>query len=179
MKKIAFTLCALALLAACNNASDETTTTTGDTTMTTTTAPAGPTDTAQARRDLTAILDSMHQSFTRRDASYIDRYMTEDGLYMGTDPTEILTRADFRNYQDTALKNPSFNPQLNVRERIIRIHGASANLVEQYMAPGLSQKVMLRNVAHARYENGRWMVDMLTYNVIPKNEDFPKIERAL
>lgn len=177
MKKIAVTLCALALLTACNNASDETTTTTGDTSMTTT--AAGPSDTAQARRDLTAILDSMHHSFVRRDASYIDRYMTEDGLYMGTDPIEILNRTEFRRYQDSALKDPAFNPQLNVRERIIRIHGASANLVEQYMAPGLSQKLMLRNVAHARYENGRWVVDMLTYNVIPKNEDFPKIEKVL
>lgn len=177
MKKIALSLCALALLVACNDTSNQNSATTTDTSATTT--ATGPSDTAQARRDLTAILDSMHQSFTRRDASYIDRYMTADGLYMGTDPTEVLTRADFRNYQDTALKNPAFNPQLNVRERIIRIHGASANLVEQYMAPGLSQKLMLRNVAHARYENGRWVIDMLTYNVIPKNEDFPKMERAL
>lgn len=178
MKKIAVSFCVLALVTACNNGTDDTNNMQGDTSVSASTA-AAPADTAQARRDLTTILDSMHRSFTRRDVSYIDRYMAQDGLFMGTDPGEILNFSELRAYQEKMFKDTTFNVTLNVRERIIRIHGASANLVEQYSAPGVSQKLMLRNVAHARYENGRWVIDMLTYNVIPKNEDFPKIDRAL
>lgn len=177
MKKIVVSFCVILLIAACNTVPDNKNATNEDSSVVgTATLPA---DTVQARRDLTLILDSMHSSFTRRDVSYIDRYMATDGLFMGTDPGELLNFGDFRAYQESMFKDASLNVELNIRERIIRIHGGSANLVEQYTAPGITQKLMLRNVAHARYENGRWVIDMLTYNVIPKNEDFPKIERAL
>lgn len=178
MKKIVLSLSVLALLAACNNASENDTATTEDTAGMA--ISSGPTDTAQARKDLTTMLDSMHSAFVRKDPSYVDRYMTQDGIYMGTDPGEIYDFNGFRDFaarsfQDTTIKSW----QLNVSQRIIQIHGASANLVEQYTAPGLTGKLIFRNVGHARYENGRWMMDMLTYNVIPRNEDIPKIDQAL
>ncbi len=177
MKKFAFSFCALALIAACNTGSDNTNAKRNDTSSVSTAAL--PSDTAQARKDLTLILDSIHSSFTRGDASYIDRYLSQDGLYMGTDPGELLNFSELRAYQDSTFKDTTINLELNIMDRIIRIHGGSANLVEQYTAPGLIRKLMLRNVYHARYENGRWVIDMLTYNVIPKNEDFPKIEKVL
>lgn len=179
MKKITFSLAALLLLIACNTASDETTVTDSEDTTVTTTA-AGPTDTAQARRDLTALLDSMNSAFVRGDAGFVDRYTAKDGVYMGTDPSEVWTFDEYRRYSDQTFKDTAFkNFTFNVTRREIRIHGASANLVEQYYAPVYSKKLMFRTVAHARYENGRWLLDMVTYNAIPKNEDFPKMEKVL
>ena len=177
MKKILVSFFVLLLIAACNTVPDNINATNEDSSVVD--SASLPADTAQARRDLNIILDSMHNSFTRRDVSYIDRYMAKDGLFMGTDPGELLNFGEFRAYQASMFKDTTLNVELNIQERIIRVHGGSANLVEQYTAPGISQKLMLRNVAHARYENGRWVIDMLTYNVIPKNEDFPKIDRAL
>ena len=177
MKKIVVSFCVILLIAACNTTPNKTIATNEDSSVID--SAILPADTAQARRDLTLILDSMHNSFTRRDVSYIDHYMAKDGLFMGTDPGELLNFSDFRAYQVSMFMDTTLNVELNIKERIIRVHGGSANLVEQYMAPGISQKLMLRNVAHARYEKGRWVIDMLTYNVIPKNEDVPKIDRAL
>lgn len=178
MKKIVLSLSLLALLVACNNASKDNTTATADSTGATTHTTA--VDEGQARKDLTAILDSIKASFTRRDPGFVDKYMTEDGLYMGTDPGEVYNFKEFREFSEKSFKDTSVKSyEFDMSKREIRIHGTSANMVEQYRVPGFSQKLMFRNVAHARYENNRWLVDMFTFNVIPKNEDIPKIDKAL
>lgn len=178
MKKIILSLSVLALLAACNNASENKTASTGDTAGMA--MSSGPTDTVQARKDLEKILDEMHDMFTKKDVGYIDKYMAKDGIFFGTDPGEVWNFDELRKYtaeqfKDTTIKSWEFNTV----KRVIRVNGPSANMVEQFYLPGLSKKLMWRTVAHAHYENGRWLMDMLTYNAIPKNDDLRKIEQAL
>ncbi|HEY1112633.1 MAG TPA: nuclear transport factor 2 family protein [Chitinophagaceae bacterium] len=177
MKKNLLFLTVLALLFACNNASETGNINTEDTSPAA--GNAGPADTAQARKDLNVLLDSIDNAFKRKDMAFMN-YMSKDGIYMGTDPGEIMNYDDFHNFsiqsfRDTTIKTYDFT----VNRREIRIHGASANFAEQYFFPAISTKVMVRNVGHARYENNRWIVDMYTFNVVPKNEDLLRMDKVL
>lgn len=177
MKNTILFFSAVLLLVACNNETTEHTAFFGGIGTGSQTATI---DTAKARKDLNKMLDNMRDEFSRKSVGYIDKYMAKDGLFMGTDPSELWNFEEMRHYTTEQFKDTNFKSfDYKVEQRIIRIHGTSANLVEQFMLPGLSSKLMFRNVAHARYEKGRWVVDMLTYNVVPKNEDFLKIEKVL
>jgi hypothetical protein len=137
-------------------------------------------DTAQARQDLNTMADELHRLFKNKDLAFVDKYMAKDGIYMGTDPSEILNYDDFRAYQQQMLNDPAVNiPDYKISRRDIVIHGTSALIIDQFLFPDISEKVMLRNISHARHENGKWVVDMYSWNFIPKNEDIPKIDRAL
>lgn len=176
MKQIMLSFTVVLLLVACNNEMNDHTSFFGIGT----TPNTASIDTARARKDLSKMLDSIHSSFSRKDVGYVDKYMAKDGLFMGTDPGELwsfneLRTAAVQQFRDTSINSFDYK----VDQRIIRINGTSANLVEQFNLPALSTKMMFRTVGHARYEKGRWVIDMLTYNAVPKNEDLQKIDRAL
>lgn len=177
MRKIIFPVIAMMLLLACTESDKPTSQVAEDNSTPVTQAVV---DTAKARQDLNAMADDIHNLFKKKDIAFVDKYMAKDGIYLGTDPTEILTYDEFRDYEqqmfsDTALKIPDYK----IARREIVVNGPSAIIIDQYFFPDISEKVMLRNISHARHENGKWMVDMFSWNFIPKNEDVPKINKAL
>lgn len=137
-------------------------------------------DTVKARHELNAMADEVHSSIKKKEVGFIDKYMTTDGIYIGTDPGEIWSFNTFKSnmesqYKDTAMKISDYP----ITRRDIVLHGASAIIVDQFMIPEMTNKIMIRNISHARYENGKWMFDLYSWNLIPKNEDIPKINKAL
>ncbi len=137
-------------------------------------------DTAKARQELVAMADDVHNLLKQKDISFIDKYMSKDGIYLGTDPNEVMTFSDFRDniqkmVKDTATKFADYT----ISRREIKINGPSAVVIDQYMFSEISRKVMVRVIGYARYQDGKWMFDMYSWNVIPKNEDLPKINKAL
>lgn len=137
-------------------------------------------DTAKARQELSAMADEIHSLFKKKDIAFVDKYMAKDGIYLGTDPNEILTFDELRDYEQQMFNDTSVNiPDYKISRREIVVNGPSAIIVDQYYFPDISKKVMLRNISHARHENGKWLIDMFSWNFIPKNEDVPKIDQAL
>lgn len=137
-------------------------------------------DTVQARRDLNTLADDIHSTFKKKDISYIEKYMSRNGIYLGTDPSEILNYNDYKSYMqqmvsDTALSISDYT----ISRRDISINGKSALIIDQLIMPEISKKLMVRNICHANLENGKWVVDMYAWNFIAKNEEIPKIEKAL
>jgi hypothetical protein len=177
MKKFFLFLSVLATVYACNNSSKNETNATDSSVVSMNTEP---TDSAQAHKDLGTLMDSVDNAFKRKDISFIENYMTKDGLYMGTDPDEIQNYDEYHNYIVNAMKDTTMKSwDFNVTRRIINAKGSSAIIVEQFMFPAISNKVMLRTISHARYENNKWVIDMHSYNVIPKNADLAKIDKVL
>jgi hypothetical protein len=177
MKKFLLFISVLVTAFACNNASKNETNATDSSVVAMNTEP---TDSAQAHKDLGILLDSLDNAFKRKDISFVEKYMSKDGIYLGTDPEEILTYDQYHDYMVNALKDTTMKSwDFTVARRLINAKGSSAILVEQFMFPSISKKVMLRTISHARYENNRWVIDMHSYNMIPKNAEIPKIDKAL
>ncbi|WP_114781511.1 nuclear transport factor 2 family protein [Botryobacter ruber] len=164
-------------LVACNKSEKPTSqTSAGNQTLATQTAI----DTTKARQELNTMADEIHSLFKKKDIAFIDKYMAKDGIYLGTDPGEVLNYDDFRAQEQEMFNDTSVSiPDYKISRRDIVIHGASALIVDQFYFPDISEKVMLRNISHARHEQGKWVVDMYSWNFIPKNEDVPKINQAL
>jgi hypothetical protein len=177
MKKIYYLVLAALLLAACNE-SDRATEQRSENNQTPTTHTS--VDTAQARQDLNRLADELHGLFKKKDIAFVDRHMAKDGIYLGTDPGEILNFNEFRTYQEQMLGDTAVRiPDYKIERREIVVHGTSAVIIDQYFFSDLSEKMMVRNIYHARHEDGKWLVDMFSWNFIPRNEDLEKINRAL
>lgn len=137
-------------------------------------------DTIQAKKDLNTLADDIHNTFKKKDISFIEKHMSRKGIYLGTDPVEILNYDAYLSYMkqmvsDTALHISDYT----ISRREISVNGTSALIVDQLLMPEISKKLMVRNICHANFENGKWVVDMYAWNFIAKNEDIPKIEKAL
>lgn len=177
MKNVYYLVLAIMLLAACSE-SDRTTEQHLESNQSPTTQTA--VDTARARQDLNTLADEIHRLFKKKDIAYIDEHMAKDGIFLGTDPNEILNFNDYRAYHEKMLGDTALNiPDYKIERREIVVHGTSAVIIDQYFFPDISEKMMLRNIYHARHENGKWLVDMFSWNFIPRNEDVERINRTL
>ena len=137
-------------------------------------------DTVKSKQDLRAMDDDMHRLFKKKDINLMDKYMSKDGIYMGTDPNEIFNYNDLRNYFDKFFKDTASKlSDYTISHKNVSVHGPSAVIINQYILPDISKKVMVRNIGHARFENGNWIIDMYSWNLISKNADIPKINKAL
>ena len=65
------------------------------------------------------------------------------------------------------------------REIRLAADGNSAVVVEQFMFPVLSSKIQVRNVYHVIKQEEKWLIDFMSFNLIPKNEDLIKLDAAL
>lgn len=137
-------------------------------------------DTVQARKDLNLMADDMHDRFKKKDISFIEKYMSRSGVYLGTDPVEILTYNDYLTYMQNLVNDTATHiSDYKILRREITINGRSALIIDQLFMPEISKKLMLRNICHANFENGKWVVDMYAWNFLAKNEEVPKIDKAL
>jgi hypothetical protein len=137
-------------------------------------------DTAQARIDLNNMADDIHSTFKKKDISFIEKYMSRNGIYLGTDPGEILNYNDYMSYMQQMVSDTALHlSDYKISRREISINGTSALIVDQLFMPEISKKLMLRNICHANFVNGKWEVDMYAWNFVAKNEEVPKIDKAL
>jgi hypothetical protein len=69
--------------------------------------------------------------------------------------------------------------QYQIPDHRISVSGNSAIIIDQYQLNEISKTMMIRNISHARYENGKWLLDLLSWNLVPTNQNISKIEKAL
>ncbi|HET9431425.1 MAG TPA: nuclear transport factor 2 family protein [Chitinophagaceae bacterium] len=137
-------------------------------------------DTVQARKDLNTMADDMHSTFKKKDISFIEKYMSRNGIYLGTDPVEILNYNDYVSYMQKLVSDTALHiSDYTISRRDITINGTSALIIDQLYMPEISKKLMLRNICHANFENGKWVVDMYAWNFLAKNEEIPRIDKAV
>ena len=126
------------------------------------------------------LFDKFIAAYDAGDAAALVTFLTEDGLFCGTDPSEFMNKQEIKNlfaqlFADTV-------PEINyIGERAIRVaaDGNSATVVLQYIMPVFSPKIPLRDVYKVVKTGDNWMIDFFSTSFIPKNEDIPKLNRAV
>jgi hypothetical protein len=133
------------------------------------------------KTQIATVLDSMHSAFQHRKFQKMMTYFSEDGYYLGSDPTELWTKKHISDYfkpheTDSATVMPY---DILKRDILLNEERNSAVVVEQYYLVKMSEKVMVRAISRVSRKESGWVIDFYSWNMIPKNEDLDKINGAL
>jgi uncharacterized protein (TIGR02246 family) len=140
-----------------------------------------PVDTAAAKIAVTTLLDKYNSAWDAKDVSTMTELLTDDGLFCGTDPSELWDKKTLSAGWTQAMSDTSMNFNYSVDKREIRIaaDGNSAIALEQFYMKAISQKMPARLIFHVVKSGDNWMIDFLSWAFIPKNEDIGKLYKAL
>jgi ketosteroid isomerase-like protein len=129
---------------------------------------------------VSALMDKFKTAWRLKDTSLI-ALLTEDGLFCGTDPTEVWNKSQIsagwkQAFADTSLR---IDYTIDKREMRIAADGNSAIVVDQLFMKIYSEKIPWRLVTNVVKKEESWMIDFMSWSFIPKNEDIEKLNKAL
>ena len=138
-------------------------------------------NTDKAKSEVTAQLDKYWASLMNKDMNSLEDLFTDDGLFCGTDPKELLNKKGYVDLSKQTLADTSIKWKCIIEKREVRLagDGSTAIALDQFLAPGFSQKIKFRLVAYLIKTKNIWKIDFLSLGVIPLNEDFEKLNKAL
>lgn len=141
-----------------------------------------PVDVEAAKKEVAAMLDQFHSTIVSKDAAGQASLFAEDGIYCGTDPTEVWDKKTITDYLTKAFADSTMvikNYTIDKREIKIDDDGQCAYILDQFTMDVISSKIPVRLTAHAIKQNDKWMFDFTSLSLIPKNEDIGKLNEAL
>jgi ketosteroid isomerase-like protein len=140
-----------------------------------------PVNTEAEKASISALLDKYNSAFKAKDLNSILTTLSSDVLVCGTDPSEFWDKKQIIDMWTQAFADTSLKLNFSIDRREIRLvaDGNSALVVDQYVMSFLSPKIPIRSVYHLVKVDEKWMLDYISWNLIPKNEDIPKLNKAL
>lgn len=140
-----------------------------------------PVDTKAEKAAISALFDKFNSGFNAKDVNAVTALFTDDALSCGTDPSEFWDKKQLSDYLTQSLTDTSMsiNYSINRREIKVAADGKSAIVVEQYVVPTISPRITIRNLYLAVKADEHWMIDFISWNFILKNEDIPKLYKAM
>jgi hypothetical protein len=140
-----------------------------------------PVDKEAVKISVIAFLDEYNSAFKAKKANTLIPLITENGLFCGTDPSEIWNYKQTcdgwtQAFADTSLK---INYTIDNREVLVAEDGNSAIAVDQLFMKLYSPKIPWRIIYHVVKSGESWKIDFISWNFIPKNEDIEKLNKAM
>lgn len=139
-----------------------------------------PVDIDAEKAAINEMFDKFWAAYSAGDAATLGSFLTEDALFVFTDPSEFVNKQQFtdvwaQTFADTV-------PELqSIGEMEIRVapDGWSASVVHQYVMPGMLPNIPMRNAYHVVKTDDGWKIFFGNAALIPYNDDLPKIISAL
>ncbi len=133
------------------------------------------------KASVAAFLDKYDSAFKAKDAPAVIALLAGDGLFCGTDPSEIWDKKQISDGWTQAFADPSMMLDFTVDKREIMVaeDENSAIAIEQFYFKIFSPNIMWRVIFHAVKSGEDWKLDFISWNFIPKNEDIEKINKAV
>lgn len=162
MKKISFFLLLAAILIACQPKTE-------------------PVDLAASKAEVNSLMEKYLTAWNAKDTITLSSLLTEDGLFCGTDPTELMDKKMITTAWKQVFSDTSVNIIFTVDKRVIRVvaGGKSALVMEQHESNPYTPKIPWRLVLHTIKTDNGWKIDYISWNLIPRNEDVVKLSKAL
>lgn len=138
-------------------------------------------DAGADNKNINAILDSMHTTLKGGLLKEFPKYLSDDGLFLGTDPGEYWTKQGLMDYMKKTFPGDTFKFVYNIEKREVLMDdaGRSALVIEQFYLPNMSRKIMVRAISRVDRKDDKWTIDFYSWNMIPRNEDIDKLNKAL
>jgi ketosteroid isomerase-like protein len=125
------------------------------------------------------LFDGFNSSFKNKDANAMGNFLSDDGLFLGTDPVEFWSKQRVVEEVSKMAQDTSVNSNYTVdkREVMVSSDGTMALVIEQAVVPFLG-KIPARMIGHAAMIDGQWKIDFYSWSLIPKNESLGKLSEA-
>ena len=138
-------------------------------------------DLATSKSEVNSLMEKYITAWKAKDVNTLSSLLTEDGLFCGTDPTELWNKKMIKDGWTQAFSDATVNYSYSVEKREIRItaDGNSAIVMEHATMKAISPKISCRIVSHLVKAGEGWNFDFISWNLIPKNEDIAKLNKAL
>ena len=146
-----------------------------------TTTEGEPVDLTAAKNAVNTVLDNHYEAMEAKDINTLANLLTDDGLYCGTDPEEFWNKEECLELLEGMFSNESFVFKVSIDKREIRMDadGNSATCVDQFTYEPISQKIPIRTIFHFVKIGDDWKNDFISWSLVPKNADLPKLDKAL
>lgn len=140
---------------------------------------APPVSKDEATKAVGDLFDGFNSAFNKKDATAMGNYLSDDGLFLGTDPEEFFNKQRVMQEVTNMAQDTSVNANYTIEKREIRVSpdGQMALVIEQTIVPFLG-KIPARMIGHASMKEGQWKIDFYSWNLIPKNDMLKKISEA-
>jgi len=133
------------------------------------------------KASVAALLDKYDSAFKAKDAPAVIALLAGNGLFCGTDPSEIWDKKQISDMWTKGFAETSLTIDFTVDKREIMVaeDENSAIAIEQFYFKDFSPNIMWRVIFHAVKFGEDWKLDFISWNFIPKNEDIEKINKAV
>jgi ketosteroid isomerase-like protein len=125
------------------------------------------------------LMDGFNSSFKNKDVIAVENYLSDDGLFVGTDPEEFWNKQRFVEELNKMAQDTSINFNFTIDKREIRVSpdGKMALVIDQTVIPYFS-KIPVRMVGHVVMKDEKWKIDFYSWSFILKNESMSKLSEA-
>ena len=126
-------------------------------------------------------MDEYNAAYMALDINKMTASSNDNTLFLGTDPSEFWNKKQITDYFLAQPTDSTMKIEFKVdrREIMVAPDGKSAIVVEQYFVPVISAKMQVRCIDKLVKVDDKWMFDLISWNMIPRNEDIPKLNAAL
>jgi len=140
-----------------------------------------PVDLSAVETTIAARLDEFHKVMQDKDLTAYKSFLTEDGLFCGTDPEELWGKESVVALMEKSFADSTIMFKYSVEQRKIRVSsdGNSATTLEQFIVAWISEKMTLRLVSHLVKIENDWKIDFFSWSLVPNNDDMAKLNEAL
>ncbi len=126
------------------------------------------------------LVDKVNSAMQAQDVATLTSFFTDDLICLGSDPSELWNKKQITELWTQMLADTA--PEINlIGKRVIKVaaDGKSAVAVDQYFMPMFTPDIPFRNVYYLIKTDDNWMIDFSSTALIPKNEEIPKLNKAL
>ena len=140
-----------------------------------------PIDLTAVKLEINTQLDNFYSLTNARNIEAYKTYLTDDGLYCGTDPEEFFSKEKLIALSVEMFANDSLELKYSIDKRVIRVasDGKSAISVEQSTVEWISANIPVRIVSHLVKIENNWKIDFFSWSLVPNNADIGKLNKAL
>jgi len=137
-------------------------------------------DSEAIKAELTIFLDEYNVAYKAMDINKMTSFCTDNALFLGSDPSEIWDKKQITDYFMSQGLDSTMQLEFVVdrREILVAADGNSAIVVEQFILPVISPNLPVRCIDNVVRVGDGWKFDLLSWNVIPRNEDLPRLNAA-
>ena len=133
----------------------------------------------EASKAVGELFDGFNSSIKNKDANTVGNFLSDDGLFLGTDPEEFWSKQRVVEEASKMAQDSTVNLNYTIDKREVRISsdGTMALVIEQSVMPFLG-KIPVRTIGHAAMKDGQWKIDFYSWSLVPKNESLSKLSEA-
>lgn len=142
---------------------------------------------AETKVDLNSVTEEVNTFMEKNkkiwetnDTTALKEIYADELVIFGTDPYELWTKRQYLDEWKKIIAEGFIFEHSDIK-RDIRVakNGKSAMVSEQYFIPMISSKFQVRAVFQVEKNGDKWLINYLSWAIIPRNEDIEKLNAAL